>query len=159
MIYVFILFVIFLFLIIFIKNEQNHRKIVLNDLQKTYMYKTFIVRKMVKDMPNEYKCLKQIVSNLSKQAEKKSSEEFVSYLVNNTKKVDNNTKEKLFSEIKSILETSDENLEMIVVWYITTSILINDLQEKQQVLNVERQLEEIEKITSNKEYFNDFCMA
>lgn len=159
MIYVFILFVIFLFLPIFIKNEQNHRKIVLNDLQKTYMYKTFIVRKMVKDMPNEYNCLKQIVDNLSKKAEKKSSEEFVSYLVKNTKKVDNNTKEKLFNEIKSILETSNENLEMIVGWYITTSVLINHLQEKQKVLNVERQFEEIEKITSNKECFNDICMA
>ena len=61
--------------------------------------------------------------------------------------------------MKSIFETSNESLEMIVVWYITTSILINDLQEKQKLLNVERQLEEIEKITSNKECFNEFCIA
>ena len=159
MIYLFISFVVFLFLRIFIKDEQNHQKVILEDLQKTHMYKTFIVRKMVKDMPNEYKCFKKIVYNLSKQSENRTSEEFVNYLVNNTKKVDNNIKEILFNEIKSILESSNEDLEMIVVWYITTSILINELQEKQKVLNVERQLEEIEKIKSNKECFNRLCMA
>lgn len=159
MVYLFISFVVFLFLSIFIKDNKEHRKVVFEDLQKTHMYKTYIVRKLVQDMPDEYKCLKEIVHNLSKQSENKSSEEFVNYLVNNTKEVDNNTKEILFNEIKSILESSNEDLQMIVVWYITTSILINNRQEKQSVLSVDHKIEEIENITSNKECFNRLCMA
>ena len=98
MVYLFIVLVLALFIWIIIEDDKKYRKILIEDLHRTYMYNTYIVRKITNDIPEEYKCFKNIVYNLSKQSENRTSEEFIDYLANNTKKVDNTLKEKLFDE-------------------------------------------------------------
>lgn len=159
MVYLFIVLVFALFIWIIIEDDKKYRKVLFEDLQRTYMYNTFIVRKIINDVPEEYNCFKNIVYNLSKQSENRTSGEFIDYLANNTKKVDNKIKEKLFDEITSILESSNKDLEMIVVWYLTTGVLINNIQENQKTIKVEKQLEKIDKNRFNKTNFDNLCVA
>ena len=159
MLYLFIVLVFALFILIIIEDDKKYRKVLLEDLHRTYMYNTFVVRKIINDIPEEYKYFKNIVYNLCKQSENRTSEEFMDYLVNNTKKVDDKLKEKLFDEITSILVSSNKDLEMIVVWYLTTGFLINNMQENQKVIKVEKQLEKIDKNKFNKSSFDNLCVA
>lgn len=159
MFYLFIVLVLALFIWIIIEDDKKYRKILIEDLHRTYMYNTYIVRKITNDIPEEYKCFKNIVYNLSKQSENRTSEEFIDYLANNTKKVDNTLKEKLFDEITSILASSNKDLEMVVVWYLTTGILINNIQENQKTIKVEKQLEKIDKNKFNKSSFDNLCVV
>ena len=80
-------------------------------------------------------------------------------MANNTKKVDNTLKEKLFDEITSILASSNKDLEMVVVWYLTTGILINNIQENQKTIKVEKQLEKIDKNKFSKSSFDNLCVV
>lgn len=159
MVYLFIVLVLALFIWIIIEDDKKYRKILIEDLHRTYMYNTYIVRKITNDIPEEYKYFKNIVYNLSKQSENRTSEEFIDYLANNTKKVDNTLKEKLFDEITSILASSNKDLEMVVVWYLTTGILINNIQENQKTIKVEKQLEKIDKNKFNKSSFDNLCVV
>lgn len=159
MVYLFIVLVLALFIWIIIEDDKKYRKILIEDLHRTYMYNTYIVRKITNDIPEEYKYFKNIVYNLSKQSENRTSEEFIDYLAINTKKVDNTLKEKLFDEITSILASSNKDLEMVVVWYLTTGILINNIQENQKTIKVEKQLEKIDKNKFNKSSFDNLCVV
>lgn len=48
---------------------------------------------------------------------------------------------------------------MVVVWYLTTGVLINNIQENQKTIKVEKQLEKIDKNKFNKSSFDNLCVV
>ena len=159
MVYLFGLFVFTIFAIVNTVEKNKNIDVVFDDLLETYLYQTYIVRKNVNNIPDDYACFKDIVYNMSNCATNKTSKEFISFLLDNSKQVDKETQAKLVEEIISILKLMDEELKMIVVWYFYTGALINNNQSTDILSEIESNIEKIEDNNFVRTSFDTICLA
>lgn len=153
--FIFISFFLTLIFVMYRRESQLDKEVMAEAVIDIHSHERYLIREEAMAIAEKYPVLSMVALSFADTEVSFTSKE----TMENAKPIDRTLKEKLKSELKTILDKEDVSAEKVANWYIMACVIVKSNKSKESLAEISDKSRMISKSQYDKVVSEDLCIA